>query len=68
MKTKKILRITSGIILSTIVVLFVGSYFQLDLPLTALVDRLKSNFLIALAAGILSTLLIEWTIKRNESQ
>lgn len=67
MKNAKLLRIVAGIILSTILVLFIGSYFQLELPLAVLWGTLKSNLLIALVAGVVMTLIAEWATKKTKS-
>lgn len=62
MKTIKLL---SAGISFTIIPLFIGSYFALDLPFETLIDTLKGNLIFAILGGALATFLLEWSLKKG---
>lgn len=63
----KYTRVIATILVFTTLVLFIGSFFQLELPSNVLLNMLKKNLPIALLSGIVSTLILEWAKKKQES-
>jgi hypothetical protein len=59
---KPVLKI-STILLFTILPLFIGTYFSIDLPLEVLLGKLAKNLPLSLVGGILTYLFQEWALK-----
>jgi hypothetical protein len=59
------LRVFASFLLNTLMVLFIGTYFGLDLPLDTLLQELKQNLIIAIPAGIVLAAFQEWTIRKS---
>jgi hypothetical protein len=59
---KPVLKI-STILLFTILPLFIGTYFSIDLPLEVLLGKLAKNLPLSLVGGILTYFFQEWALK-----
>lgn len=64
MKTINI-KLIAEFVLYVLIILFVSSYFDLDIPAETLLAKLKSKLLLSILSGVLLVFLNNWLLKKG---
>ncbi len=67
MKRRDLKRIqkVSTFIVYTLMLLFIGSYFDLELPINVLLEKLQSKLLISVVFGAFLVFFGEWALRKG---
>ncbi len=64
-KKLNLTRTISGLIAYSSIILFISSYFDLDLPLETLLEKLKSKLLMSFLFGAALIFFQNWALKKG---